>query len=269
MSSIDVNIISPTEEHAVRLQEKKKQIEQLRPLIHCITNTVTINDCANVLLALGASPTMAHHPGEVAEMAANCGALVLNMGATECFDAMEIAGIAAKKAGKPIVLDPVGAAGTEFRRTKTIQMIETVKPDCIRGNLSELRALALETTVCRGVDAREGEVPDPELLLAYAKKTGAVVVASGATDYVAVSEEGGKVFGVTGGSPMMAKVTGTGCMSSVLLGAFLAAEPKTEAVLNCLELIAVCAKRAEDKTKAQNGGTMTFRTNFLDEIYLL
>lgn len=268
MSSIDVNIISPTEEYAGRLKEKKKQIEEMRPLIHCITNTVTVNDCANVLLALGASPTMAHHPGEVAEMAENCGALVLNMGATECLDAMKVAGLAAKRTGRPVVLDPVGAAGTEFRRKQTIQLIETVKPDCIRGNLSELRALALETMVCRGVDAREDEVPDPELLLAYAKKTGAFIVASGATDHVAVPEAGGKIYGVTGGSPMMARVTGTGCMSSVLLGAFLAVERTTESILECLEFTSLCAKRAEGKTKSQNGGTMQFRMNYIDEIYL-
>lgn len=249
------------------LHEKKQKIVSLRPLIHCITNIVTVNDCANILLAMGASPTMAHHPEEVAEVAANCGALVLNMGATECLDAMEIAGMAAKKAGKAVVLDPVGASGSEFRRKQTLHLIETVKPDCIRGNISELKALAKDAIVCRGVDAEQEVGAENAFLTEYANKTGAVLIASGAVDYVAVPSEKRILYGVFGGSTMMTKVTGTGCMQSALLGAFLASEVSTEALLACLQIMKLCAKRAEEKTMATEGGTMQFRLNFIDEIY--
>ncbi|MBO6268118.1 MAG: hydroxyethylthiazole kinase, partial [Clostridium sp.] len=194
----------------------------LRPVVQCITNIVTVNDCANALLAVGASPTMAHHPEEMADFAAITDALVLNMGATESIEAMRIAGKAASSLGHPIIIDPVGCAGSPWRRSVCLSLINEAHPTVIRGNVSEIRALLTDKNSGRGVDDRSPEsIPVPELCAALSEKTGAIVIASGATDYIS---DGKRVLAVHGGSPLMARITGTGCMLSALLGAFLAAE---------------------------------------------
>ena len=249
-----------------------------KPLIHCITNVVTVNDCANIILAAGGSPTMAHHPLEVAEIAAASGALVLNMGAMESYDAMMIAGQAAHAAGVSIVLDPVGAAGASYRRQKTMELIEAVHPTCIRGNYSEIKALALAalpkiqavnpktSNEFLGVDAAENEELSDKLLMKYADYTGAIIVASGAVDLIATPTS---VMALQGGSPLMALVTGTGCMSTALLGLALArsgANSPATAIIQCLSFINDCAEKAEAKTKMADGGTMTFRMYLIDEV---
>lgn len=238
-------------------------INEKRPLIHCITNIVTVNDCANILLAIGASPTMAHHPEEVEEMAARSAALVLNMGATENYEAMLRAGVAAKQVGVPVVLDPVGAAGTKYRRELTLQLIERVHPDCIRGNRSEIDALATEQGLGLGVDAKADAQLDLERIKRFSKRTEAVIVASGQTDYIVKGDE---VLCAEGGSELLTKVTGAGCMASSLIGAFLAVEKGVEPVADCMKIIALCAEHAEKKTILADGGTMTFRMLFIDEV---
>lgn len=242
----------------------KKQIEEINPLVHCITNIVTVNDCANVLLALGASPTMAHHPNEVAEVAGFSSALVLNMGAMESLDAMVIAGKAAKSAGVPIVVDPVGAGGASFRRDTTIDMINQIHPNCIRGNRSEIMALAKGTFTQMGVDACKEEELDVDLLKKYSKEIGAILIVSGATDYIVYQDE---VREVSGGSSLMSRITGAGCMASSLIGAFLSMEKSSHMAYCCCRMIKECAKRAEDATYRTDGGPMNFRMNYIDEIY--
>ena len=111
-------------------------VEKRRPVVQCITNIVTVNDCANALLAIGGSPTMAHHPEEMADFAAVSDALVCNMGATESLDAMMAAGMASKN-GRPVVIDPVGCASSAFRRGKCLELIKAVQPSCIRGNAAK------------------------------------------------------------------------------------------------------------------------------------
>lgn len=247
-----------------------KEIKQKRPLVHCITNIVTVNDCANILLAAGASPTMAHHPEEVAEMAANACALVLNMGATESFDAMRIAGAAAGTAGIPIILDPVGAAGTSFRRNQTLAFIQELHPTCIRGNFSEIRALATNQTIHMGVDAlSDTSCTQKEaitLVTEFARQTGAIVIASGETDFIS---DGSISHALTNGSSMMSKITGSGCMSSALLGAFLGTESSiASAAASCL-VMGICGEIAEAKTLQEHGGTMSFRNHLIDAMFLL
>ena len=250
--------------------EFHERIREKSPLIHYIANIVTVNDCANILLALGARPTMAHHPLEVEEIAAAADALVLNLGATECLEAMERAGRAARRAGVPIVLDPVGASGAAFRREQALHLIEAVKPTLIRGNASELLALAQNRQTRMGVDACENPVQSADegqellrQLEAYARRTGSIVVASGATDYIT---DGQRTESITGGSALMKYVTGTGCMSSGLLAAFLAAEPSIAAVSEGIRFLDRCAEKAEARTRELQGGTMTFRQQLIDEI---
>lgn len=247
-----------------KIQEIRGEIQQRNPLIHCITNVVTVNDCANVLLAVGASPTMAHHPLEVEEIASHCDALVLNMGAMESYDAMLLAGKAAKKAGIPIVLDPVGASGATYRREQTMELMRQVSPDCIRGNLSEIRALATGVATSMGVDAAPNEKVDLEQLHFLSEKTGAIIIASGKTDYLV---KGKQQIAVEGGSLLMSKITGTGCMSSALLGAFLAVSPGMDSAAACVKMVSLCAGWAEKQTLTRDGGTMMFHDLLIDAIY--
>ena len=271
----------------------KMEILRRHPVVQCITNIVTVNDCANALLAVGASPTMAHHPEEMEEFAAVCDALVCNMGATESLEAMMAAG-KADTAGpsRPVVIDPVGCATSAFRRRKCLELIDAVHPACIRGNGAEIRALATDHRTARGVDdlflqeKTEGpadkngqsgaeiseDQPSSDFSLSeetvrcarqLSRMTGAIVIASGETDYVVC---GDRVYSVRGGSAWMTRVTGTGCMLSVLLGAFLSVENSALSVAACCGMMNVCAERAQEHTAAEHGGTGTFRVHLIDEL---
>ncbi|SDL66511.1 thiamine-phosphate diphosphorylase / hydroxyethylthiazole kinase [Sarcina sp. DSM 11001] len=271
----------------------KMEILRRHPVVQCITNIVTVNDCANALLAVGASPTMAHHPEEMEEFAAVCDALVCNMGATESLEAMMAAG-KADTAGpsRPVVIDPVGCATSAFRRRKCLELIDAVHPACIRGNGAEIRALATDHRTARGVDdlflqeKTEGpadkngqsraeiseDQPSSDFSLSeetvrcarqLSRMTGAIVIASGETDFVV---SGDRVYSVHGGSAWMTRVTGTGCMLSVLLGAFLSVENSALSAAACCGMMNVCAERAQEHTAAEHGGTGTFRVHLIDEL---
>ena len=136
-----------------KIVELYRTMEQKRPIVHCITNAVTVNDCANILLAVGASPTMAHHPMEAAEITQGATSLVCNFGAIADYEAMLLAGRKAHELDHAIVVDPVGVSGSTYRREKCIEFIEAVHPTCIRGNYSEIRALMENCTTITGVDA--------------------------------------------------------------------------------------------------------------------
>ena len=271
----------------------KMEILRRHPVVQCITNIVTVNDCANALLAVGASPTMAHHPEEMEEFAAVCDALVCNMGATESLEAMMAAG-KADTAGpsRPVVIDPVGCATSAFRRRKCLELIDAVHPACIRGNGAEIRALVTDHRTARGVDdlflqektenpadknGQSGaeiseDQPSSDFSLSeetvrcarqLSRMTGAIVIASGETDYVVC---GDRVYSVRGGSAWMTRVTGTGCMLSVLLGAFLSVENSALSAAACCGMMNVCAERAQEHTAAEHGGTGTFRVHLIDEL---
>ena len=238
-------------------------VEKRRPVVQCITNIVTVNDCANALLAIGGSPTMAHHPEEMADFAAVSDALVCNMGATESLDAMMAAGMASKN-GRPVVIDPVGCASSAFRRGKCLELIKAVQPSCIRGNAAEIKALATDHNTGRGVDDLEAETPDAaRSAMDLASKTGAIVVASGETDYIA---DGIRLYEVKGGTAWMSRVTGTGCMLSSLLGAFLAVENSALSAAACCAMMNICAEKALTETAGRQGGTGTFHICLMDAL---
>ena len=238
-------------------------VEKRRPVVQCITNIVTVNDCANALLAIGGSPTMAHHPEEMADFAAVSDALVCNMGATESLDAMMAAGMASKN-GRPVVIDPVGCASSAFRRGKCLELIKAVQPSCIRGNAAEIKALATDHNTGRGVDDLEAETPDAaRSAMDLASKTGAIVVASGETDYIA---DGIRLYEVKGGTAWMSRVTGTGCMLSSLLGAFLAVENSALSAAACCAMMNTCAEKALAETAGRQGGTGTFHICLMDAL---
>ncbi len=206
-----------------RTCELLNAIRSKAPLIHNITNYVVMNSSANILLAIGASPVMAHCRDEVAEMASMAGALVLNIGTLEqdWIQAMIIAAKAANTRGIPVVLDPVGAGATTLR-TQAVQRIMT---ECqiavLRGNASEIFSLASSDVKTKGVDATMGvtqEVVAAAKAIALEKES--IIAISGEVDCIT---DGRRVFHVANGHPLMARVTGTGCGLTAVTGAFCAA----------------------------------------------
>lgn len=246
-----------------------EQIKTNRPIIHCITNAVTVNDCANILLAAGASPTMAHHPLEVEEITEGTAGLVCNMGAIDDYEAMEKAGMRASQLGHAIVVDPVGVSGSSYRREKCLGLIDAIHPTCIRGNYSEIRALMYRCSTVTGVDASpmdEDASQQEDLMHAmqrYAAEKKLILIASGATDIIT---DGKTICLCENGDPFMASITGSGCMSSVLLGAFLSVDSSLDSAAACCAFMGMAGEIGAQKTRACNGGTMTFRNLLIDAI---
>lgn len=240
-------------------------IQKKCPIIHCITNIVTVNDCANILLAAGASPTMAHHPLEVEEITAGTQALVCNLGAIADYEAMEKAGRVAHELGHAIVVDPVGISGSTYRRGKSKELIRQIHPTCIRGNYSEMCALIEGHNTVTGVDAGDNAL-DMEALMSYAREKRTILIASGKRDIIT---DGTTIYVCENGDAKMARITGSGCMSSVMLGAFLGAENSVYSAAACCAFVGIAGEYAARKTDDCGGGTMTFRNCFIDEISLM
>lgn len=246
------------------------------PRIHCITNYVTANDCANLLLACDASPIMADEPDEVAEITAQCRGLVLNLGTPNSrkISSMLLAGKCANAHGIPVVLDPVGVGASSLRMKTAQQLLREVHFSTIRGNISEIKALAQAAGAAYGVDAAPGdrvtmETLDPSVrfVQALATQTGSVIAVTGALDLVSGAQ---RTFCIRNGHPMMSRVTGTGCQLSALTGAFLAANPT--APLNATAA-AVCAmglagQLAHRRLTAQDGNA-SYRNYIIDAMYHL
>lgn len=253
-------------------------LEALRaraPLIHLITNFVTVNDCANIVLAAGAAPTMARHPEEVEEITASAQALVCNLGAVEHGESMRLAGRKASLLGRPVVLDPVAVGASGVRRKLVARLLEEVEVAVIRGNASEIRALALGVGAGSGVDAAPGDLVTErglgraaELAGGLARRTGAVVVLSGPLDVVT---DGRRAFVGRNGCAEMARVTGSGCMLSALTGAFCGALPerRLEAALAAVTALGVSGERADRHRCAGGTGNATFRNDLIDGMELL
>lgn len=204
------------------------------PLIHCITNYVTVNDVANIILACGASPIMADEVDEVEDITAICQGLTLNIGTLNhrTVQSMLAAGKKAKGLGHPVVLDPVGAGASPLRTRAAALILEELEPEVIRGNISEIRALSNQSGKARGVDADVQDAVTPEnldaalaFLKAFAKKTHSVVAATGAMDVVC---DGENAYVIQNGRPEMSRITGTGCQLSGMTAAFAASAPAAE-----------------------------------------
>ncbi len=246
-------------------KEMIKEIRKKHPIIHCITNTVTVNDCANALLAIGASATMAHHKEEVEEITLGCNALVCNFGATDDFDAMFLAAKQSNVCNHPIVVDPVGISGSTFRRKKLLELLEISHVDCLRGNYSEIYALINNENRQCGVEASKEDQKHPDALFKmmkqYCVKHQMILIASGKIDLVT---DGKKSFCISGGDEIMSRVSGMGCMSSALLGAVLSVENSVQSAAWLCRLMKETGELSKKQTEKQNGGTMTFREKFID-----
>lgn len=196
------------------------------PLVHCISNLVTIQDCANILLAAGGSPIMAQEPKEMAEITSRCQATVLNTGTPDDhkFAACRAAGIAANSAAHPVILDPVGVGASDYRLTQVEQLLQEVHFSLLRCNLSEAQALLRIASTEKGVDSDSAGDEDSRrsCALRLARQLGCTVYLSGQVDMIT---DGRRLALLHGGSDWMRAVTGAGCMLSVLLGGFAAVEP--------------------------------------------
>ncbi len=255
----------------------RQYIEKLKaktPLIHNITNYVTVNDCANILLACGGSPIMSDDKNEVEEITSVCGGLNINIGTlnSRTIDAMLLAGKKANELGHPVVLDPVGAGASNLRTNTALRLLDEVKFDVIRGNISEIKTLAGFSSATQGVDANIADkVTDENLNSAvlfakdFSKRTGAIIAITGAVDIVSSSE---KAYCIRNGHPMMSSVTGTGCMLSAITSAYVTANP--EAKLEATAA-AVCAMGlAGEIAYARLGkldGNLSYRNYIIDAIY--
>ncbi|MCM1256234.1 MAG: hydroxyethylthiazole kinase [Roseburia sp.] len=253
-----------------RAGELLESVRSERPLVHCITNAVTVNDCANILLAAGARPTMAHHPLEAAEITAGCDALVCNFGATEDYEAMFLAAKEAGSLGHPIIVDPVGAGGSTFRREKIREFFSQVPVSLIRGNASEMLSVFHNAKTAVGVDARKTDGEDiPGLAkgaFEFAGENKCICVISGERDIIA---DGKEVFYVENGSPWMSGITGSGCMSTALLGAFLSMEVSVASAAAVPFVMGIAGEIAEKRCSRERKGTMSFKAYMIDEVSLL
>ncbi len=200
-------------------------VREGQPLVHNVTNLVVMQFSANMLLALGASPVMAHAEEEVEDMAALAGALVLNIGTLSApwLRAMHLAARSARAHGRPVVLDPVGAGATRYRDHALTELLEDASPDVVRGNASEIMSVAGLAPGTRGVDSLAGSDEAVPAALRLAARTRGVVCISGARDHVVDAQ--GRHAVLSNGHPWMARVTGVGCSASALVGAFAAVQP--------------------------------------------
>jgi hydroxyethylthiazole kinase len=240
-------------------------VREKSPLVHNITNFVVMNNTANALLAIGASPVMAHAVEEVTDMVAIASALVINMGtlSEKWVEAMLLAGKAATKKGIPVVFDPVGVGATPYRNETAAKILEQCKPTIIRGNASEIMALAKENIATKGVDSTTSSDTALEAAKRLALQTGAVVVISGEEDFIT---DGKKVLTVQNGSTLMPKVTGMGCTATAITGAFAAINK--DPLLAAAHAMAVMGIAGELAT-AKSQGPASLQTNFIDTLYSL
>ena len=256
------------------LGECLENVRKNGPLVHNITNYVTVNDVANVLLASGGSPIMSDEPEDVEDITTICGGLNINIGTLNqrTIEGMFRAGRKAAELGHTILLDPVGAGASKLRTETAVKLMDEIKFTVIRGNISEIKTLALGSGTTKGVDADVADAVTEENLNSairfvkdFAKKTGAVVAITGAIDLVSDAE---KCFVIRNGRPEMGRITGTGCQLSGLTTAFVVANPdnKVEAAA-----AAVCTMGLAGEigwSHMQEGdGNSTYRNRIIDAIF--
>lgn len=240
-------------------------IRDRKPLIHNITNFVVMNITANALLCMGAAPVMAHAEEEVEEMVALADALVLNIGTLSASwsRGMMAAGRCASKRGTPIVLDPVGAGATGLRTRTARDIVGAVEVTVIRGNASEILALQHADAHTRGVDAMHTVDDAAHSARSMAVELGKTLAITGATDLVT---DGKRVCRIENGHPLMACVTGTGCMASATVGAFLAVDPDpVRAAATALAYFGLAGQIAAEKAQAPG----SFMVALLDALYTM
>jgi len=241
-----------------------QQLRTEQPLVHCITNIVVANFQANGLLALGVSPVMADAPEEAAEIAAISACTVLNIGTLkkQSVESMILAGKSAIQHGKPVVLDPVGAGATTFRKESVLRILNEVNITLIRCNAGELAAIAGVNWQAKGVDAGEGEGNLAEIAKKVATTHNCLVAVSGKVDLLT---DGTELIQIPGGHPLMTRVTGVGCLLSSVVGAFLAVGNQSH--MKAAAIALTFYKMAGYTAANASTGPGDFKVNFINALY--
>ncbi|MCX7614742.1 MAG: hydroxyethylthiazole kinase [Clostridiales bacterium] len=245
------------------------EVRANKPLIHNITNYVTVNDCANIILAIGASPVMADDLSEVEDIVSISSALVLNIGTLNkrTVESMIAAGKKANSLGIPVILDPVGVGASSFRNETAAKIIKEVKIDILRGNMSEIRFISGMQASTKGVDASDADLAvdiDNGIKTAknLAKQFSCVVAITGAVDIVS---DGSRTVTIHNGHKMLSQVTGTGCMTTALVGAFCgASKDDLIAAVSGILSMGIAGELAYET--AEKKGTGSFRVSIIDQI---
>ena len=262
-----------------KLDDTLKSIKEKNALTHCITNSVTINDCANAVLAIGGSPFMAEDAEELEEVVTIADVLVINIGklSKDQIESMEISAKTANKTNTPIVLDPVGVGVTELRNRTTLNLIENYDITAIRGNISEIKAIANlvgvldESNTAKGVDVNADDIITEEnlkangdLICTLAKKLDTVILASGPID---ILSDGETTVVIDNGDDMMPLITGSGCMLSSIVGSCIGGSNPFDGSLAAILAMNIAGEKARAKVDERNEGTGSFRAYLIDYLY--
>jgi hydroxyethylthiazole kinase len=262
-----------------KIDETLKNIKEKNALTHCITNSVTINDCANAVLAIGGSPFMAEDAEELEEVVTIADVLVINIGklSKNQIESMKISAETANKTGTPIVLDPVGVGVTELRNKTTLDLIENYDITTIRGNISEIKAIAKlvgvldESNVAKGVDVNIDDIITEEnlkangdLISTLAKKLNTVILASGPID---ILSDGTTTVAIDNGDDMMPLITGSGCMLSSIVGSCVGGSNPFDGSLVAILAMNIAGEKARAKVDERDEGTGSFRAYLIDYLY--
>lgn len=248
-----------------KINRIREKVKTTNPLIHCITNPISINQCANAVLAVGARPIMAEHPKEVCGITATSAALVINLGNITDVRISSIS-ISAQQANEqqiPFIIDVVGASCSELRRAFALNIINQFRPDVIKGNYSEINAIYNNNYISAGVDADTALTAEymAEISKKLAEKYNTTILASGKIDIVADSQ---KVYFISNGTGQLANITGTGCMLGVLCGTFISVTDSLSAAVTACVVQGICGELS-----ATEKGNGTFMVNLMDNLSVL
>ncbi len=257
------------------LKEILENVKNNTPLIHNITNYVTVNDCANILLASGGSPIMSDDEGEVEEITSICSGLNINIGTLNknTIPSMLLAGKKANELSHPVILDPVGAGASTLRTNTANKLLKEVKFNVIKGNISEIKTLMAGSGSTKGVDAdiadkvTEENIDDViKSLKEFSKQTGAVIIVTGEIDIVTDDKDS---YIIKNGHAVMSSITGTGCMLSALTCAYICANKDNmlKACLASVCLMGYAGEKAYEKMVETKAGNSSFRNYLIDAIY--
>jgi hydroxyethylthiazole kinase len=272
-------MINTEKELLDRINANLKSIKEKNALTHCITNSVTINDCANAVLAIGGSPFMAEDAEELEEVVTIADVLVINIGklSKSQIESMKISAKTANKTDTPIILDPVGVGVTELRNRTTMDLIENYDIAAIRGNISEIKAIAKlsgvldESNTAKGVDVNADDIITEEnlkangdLICELADRLNTVILASGPLD---ILSDGETTVVIDNGDDMMPLITGSGCMLSSIVGSCIGGIDPFEGSLVAILAMNIAGEKARKKVDANEEGTGSFRAYLIDYLY--
>ncbi len=262
-----------------KIDKTLKDIREKNALTHCITNSVTINDCANAVLAIGGSPFMAEDAEELEEVVTIADVLVINIGklSKDQIESMKISCKTANKTNTPIILDPVGVGVTQLRNKTTLDLIENYNITAIRGNISEIKAIAKlvgvldESNTAKGVDVNADDLiteenlkANGEVICELANKLDTVILASGPLD---ILSDGKTTVVIDNGDDMMPLITGSGCMLSSIVGSCIGGSNAFDGSLVAILAMNIAGEKARAKVDEKDEGTGSFRAYLIDYLY--